>query len=148
MKKRFVSAGVILSLIGIMALPSMANSHHKGKHQWNFNVENAPTLEIVSEKTGVSVEELLEEKLGSNCFELFSEYGLTAEEIREMKLENRLNLIDQAVVEGKITEEEAVEMKEKIAEFHYSLDCKGPHRGHSQRLNRSRMLNKRVEKGL
>lgn len=75
-------------------------------------------LESVAEQTGIAVEELeaaLEDKVRLQDY--LMDAGYTEDEAGDILLNAQFAVVDRAVEEGKMTEEEAVEAKAKLAEF-------------------------------
>jgi hypothetical protein len=75
-------------------------------------------LNSVAEQTGIAVEELeaaIQDKV--KIQDLLTEAGYSDSEIDEIMLNAQYAVVDQAVEEGKLTEEEGAAAKEKLAEF-------------------------------
>ena len=94
--------------------------NHPGRKRYgNFlRYGREAMLDSIAEQTGISVEELeaaLEDR--TPIEELLMDAGYSEEEIGEIFLTAQYAAIDQAVEEGKLTEEEAEETKAKLAEL-------------------------------
>ena len=85
----------------------------------NFNrYGKEAMLESIAEQTGIAVEDLetaLEDKVKIEDY--LSEAGYSDEEIGEIMLNAQYAAVDQAVEEGKLTEEEAEDAKTNLAEL-------------------------------
>lgn len=79
---------------------------------------NEAMLTSIAEQTGISVEEL-ETALADRVRleDVLTDAGFTEAEIDEIMLNAQYAVVDQAVEEGKMTEEEAVQAKERLAEL-------------------------------
>ncbi|MCC5911759.1 MAG: hypothetical protein JJT76_15150 [Clostridiaceae bacterium] len=141
MKKRLMTTAATIGLVGLMVTPVFANEAVEAKNNFSWGQDQRTTIEMVAEKANVPLEVLLEEKLGSSCFEVFTDHGITLEDIEEMKLKERFATVEAAVEGGKITAEEAASIKEKLADYGFLLDGQGPHQGNRQGVKIARQLN-------
>lgn len=92
MNKKTKSLPVILGLIVLMAVPVFANQDALRNHRSSWGTGRQRNIEIIAEKVGVSVEELLEKReTGSCCRDLLEEYGLSVKEIRQARPEQNCN---------------------------------------------------------
>ncbi|WP_090553923.1 hypothetical protein [Natronincola ferrireducens] len=143
MKKKLMITATTIGLVGLaglMASPVFANEAVEAKNNFRWGQERTSTIEMVAEKVNVPLEDLLEEKLGSSCLEVFSSYGISLEDIGAMKLQERFAVVEAAVEAGKITAEEAASIKEKLADHGFLLDGQGPHQGNRQGIKIARQL--------
>ena len=130
MNKRMKLLLVTLSLVVIMAVPVFANQGVLRNHRFLRGTGRQTNIEIIADKAGIPVEELLSKKeSGLCCKDFLDEYGLSAEEIRKERLEKKFEAVDEKVTSGDITEEEGKIIKEKIQSHKFLQDCNGPHHG-------------------
>ena len=81
-------------------------------------------LNSIAEQTGISVEELEAaiEDNSSRITDLLTEAGYSEDEIDEIMLNAQYAAIDQAVTDGKLTEEQAKQAKERLVELDIKRD--------------------------
>ncbi len=78
-------------------------------------IKDSSLLQSLLEETGLTKEELAAElKEGKTLEDIAEEMNIDLEVIKQELLEARLAELDERVSEGKITEEEAAELKERI----------------------------------
>ncbi|MDI9475753.1 MAG: hypothetical protein ACOX0L_02570 [Natronincolaceae bacterium] len=125
---------IALGLVVLMAVPAFASQGTLGNHRFSWGAGRQSNIEIIAEKTGIPVEKLLKEReSGSNCKELLERYGLNTEkireEVREARLDQRLQVVNEKVKAGDITKEEGDTIKKRIQSHRFLQDCNGPHHG-------------------
>lgn len=92
------------------------------------NLRGNDILRSLLNSKGVSEEEISSAlNSGKTLHELLNEKGVTDEEIKEYMVSEKTKAIDEAVANGKITEEEGNQLKENINEN--SLNCTTPGEG-------------------
>lgn len=83
-------------------------------------------LDVLAEALGMSTDELKAQlRQGKKIADLAQEKGLTVEQLRQKLLEAKIQAIQQAVKEGKISPEKADQLIEKMQ----NMQNMGPHRG-------------------
>lgn len=92
------------------------------------NLRGNDILTNLLNSKGVSEEEISSAlSSGKTLHDLLNEKGVTDEEIKEYMVNEKTKAIDEAVANGKITEEEGNQLKENIKEN--SLNCTTPGQG-------------------
>lgn len=133
MKKKIMVSITTLSLAGLMAMPVFANEALEQSGRFLWKNDKQTVIETVAEKTGISVEDLLEDKqAGNTCKDILNEHGLSFDEVKSLRLEEAFKVVDEKVSEDIITEEEAYIIKEKIESYRFLQDGEGPHAGERQ----------------
>lgn len=103
---------VVASIIGIVGLGSFA-----------YAAEYTSPVKITSELTGKSVEDLQEERESGKTYGEIAKDSGKQEEFKSSMLEHRKSILKERVAEGKITQEKADEILNKIEEK--MKDCDG-----------------------
>lgn len=86
----------------------------------------------VAKALGMSAEDLQKElDSGKTCAEVAQSKGISTEQLAEIVQKVKTDLLDKAVAEGRVTEEQAKVMKERIA----NSDCTGNGCGRGNRGN-------------
>ena len=132
MNKKMKLSLATIGLVALMAVPIFANQgvSTSGNNKFSWKTGRQTNIEIMADKIGIPVEELLEKKeSGLNCQELLKEYDLSFEEIKEARLEQQFKMVDEKVAAGDITKEEGETIKERIQEKRFLQDGQGPHHG-------------------
>lgn len=103
---------VVASIIGVVGLGSFA-----------YAADYTSPVEITSELTGKSVENLQEERQSGKTYGELAKDSGKQKEFKSSMLEHRKSILKERVAEGKITQEKVDEMLHKIEEN--IKDCDG-----------------------
>ncbi|MBM7614709.1 DUF2680 domain-containing protein [Alkaliphilus hydrothermalis] len=117
MERRWKIAIVAMGIVGLMASASFAATGEAVPQlrRGLFFDRGASPMEVITEKAGITVEQLLQlRELGLTNQEIMEKYDLNLEEIREEVLQEKYKVIDEKVAEGLITAEEAEVLKERM----------------------------------
>jgi hypothetical protein len=106
------------------SLPPTENSNmeqtkveQKGEHEKCKKKRHHGGLYRTAKEIGITRGELRDAKEnGKNFFELAKKKGYNEQQVKDIMIKNKTEALDKWVEKGKITKEEAKEMKEKIKE--------------------------------
>ncbi len=112
--------------IGISAkaatsLPTTEKNDKEGKkielHNRKFKKKHHGGIYRTAKEIGITKEELKDAReKGGNFFELAKKKGYTENQVKDMMIKNKSEALDKAVAKGKVTEEKAKEIKERMKE--------------------------------
>lgn len=129
MKSKKIIGALVLTLTMSLGAIAYADTTNE-KQQTDKKVENRLGFnrnfgkrgydimrDALASKLGISTEEIdtMREE-GKNFYDIAKEKGLTDEDIKTIMKDERIKLVDEALSSGKITQEEADQIKAKINE--------------------------------